>query len=407
MNQTVQTINPANQMMYAPVNQSSVSTKKGKWVESLLASDVNRIWSELYRIVATHPLSRAAHHVGLFSSGSNENYFNDLTQELFVRLFGKGRFNHYIESEMSDAEIECEISQLELKNLLTTELRKRFPESYRLARRIATILHSNRRFRRFDNGRTKLRRVSEQVYGLSEWSTEKVFEETVDLEKRICRVPVKQRDTRMVGRTGDSQIIIGNAGLEELIVAVLKALDQPVPIRVLRQFVMSRLPVMDVNIVSLTNDDRNKERIYSFEPIDEREDVERIFLRSEGHHEAALQADIFLQKINELTCRKPKQTRRAHGVLWYCYLAKPHKTQFEAALLLGVSGSLVSNYCCRIEKELRSLKFSDVEVARIFEQILRKRLRDDWEGKDAEISLGNISEKICTLFGDYEFQLTN
>ena len=44
---------------------------------------------------------------------------------------------------MSDYEIECEISQIELTNLLTAELRKRHPESYRLARRISTLIQSS------------------------------------------------------------------------------------------------------------------------------------------------------------------------------------------------------------------------------------------------------------------------
>jgi len=378
MSETFATTDSANQTMPKSVNNSSISKQKGRWVDTLISSDANGIWSELYRIVVSHPLSRAAHQVGLFPSDSSVNYYNDLTQELFVRLFSKGRFEHYIETEMSDAEIECEISQLELKNLLTTELRKRFPESYRLARRIATILHHNGHFRRFDIGRNKPRRVSEQIYGLSKWTDEKVFEETADLEKRVSRVPIRQRDTRMVGRTGDSQIVISNAGLEDLMIAVLSALDQPVTVRLLRQLVMSRLPVLDINIISLNYNNHNEEHL-CFEPIDEREDVERLLLRSEGRHEADLQIDYFLQKINEITRSKPKQTKRAHAVLWYCYLSKPHKTQFEAAVLLGVSGSLVSNYCCRIEKELRALKFSDVEVARMFEHLLRERLRSDWE----------------------------
>ena len=34
-------------------------------------------------------------------------------------------------------------------------------------------------------------------------------------------VPVRQRDTRMVGCTGDSQVVISNSDLEDLIVSVL------------------------------------------------------------------------------------------------------------------------------------------------------------------------------------------
>lgn len=349
------------------------------WIQSLLNSDIERIWSELYRIVSVNPLVRSVKQLGLFSTDSNENYFSDLTQELFVRLYSKGRFDHYIETGMSDAEIECEISQLELKNLLTTELRKRFPESYRIARRIASILHGSSRFRRFDlkpsNG--KPRRVAEQIYGLSEWADEILNEEPSDIEQQIKFVPAKVRDTRLVGRTGDVQIVINNMDLEELMVLILQTINQPVSIRTLRSLVMSRLPVLDINLISLTEE--GDENTNSFEPVDESEDAEKALMRREAEREAVSQADYFLARIKAMTNYKPKQTARALGTLWHCYLQRPLKTQFEAAAILGVSGSLVSNYCCRIEKELKTLHFSDVETARLFEHILRERLRVDWD----------------------------
>lgn len=366
------------------------------WIQSLLNSDVERIWSELYRIVSTHPFVRSVRQLGLFATDSNENYFSDLTQELFVRLYSKGRFEHYIESGMSDAEIECEISQLELKNLLTTELRKRFPESYRIARRIASILHNSSCFRRFDltlpNG--KPRRVAEQVYGLSVWTDEILKEEPADIEQQIKLVSIKERDTRLVGRTGDVQIVINNMDLEELMIVILQTIKQPVSIRTLRSLVMSRLPVLDINLVSLTEESDDKANC--FEPIDESEDAEKILMHREAKREAVLQADYFLTRIKAMTNHKPKQTRRALGTLWHCYLSRPLKTQFEAAVILGISGSLVSNYCCRIEKELRTLSFSDVETARVFEHILRERLRHDWDTKKVIAFDSKLSEEVIS-----------
>ena len=80
------------------------------WIQSLLNSDIERIWSELYRIVSVNPLVRSVKQLGLFSTDSNEKYFSELTQELFVTRYSKGRFDHYIETGMTDGEIECEIS---------------------------------------------------------------------------------------------------------------------------------------------------------------------------------------------------------------------------------------------------------------------------------------------------------
>src|SRR5918912_1025101 len=125
-------------------------SKSGHWVESLRSSDVNLLWAELHRIVSHHPLVRASRSAGLLVEEGSHNAYTDLTQELFVQLLSKARFQHYLDTEMSDAEVECEIGQIELTNLLTSELRKRHPESYRLARRISTLIQSSANFRRFD-----------------------------------------------------------------------------------------------------------------------------------------------------------------------------------------------------------------------------------------------------------------
>lgn len=45
-----------------------------------------------------------------------------------MQLLTKSRFQHYLDTAMTNAEIECEIGQIELTNLLTAELRKRHPE---------------------------------------------------------------------------------------------------------------------------------------------------------------------------------------------------------------------------------------------------------------------------------------
>src|SRR5205085_6924067 len=175
-----------------------------QWGDSLRRSDVTRLWTELHRLVCSHPLVRASYSAGLLVEGGERgNAYVDLTQELFVTLLSKGRFQHYLDTEMSDTEIECEIGQIELTNLLTAELRKRHPESYRLARRISTIIQSSPNFRRFDpTTETEHRRLADRVYGLSEWPDTKSRRGAQELEQRAQLIPVRQRDTRMVGCTG-------------------------------------------------------------------------------------------------------------------------------------------------------------------------------------------------------------
>ena len=363
-----------------PGAQERPQRHAGAWVETLRRSDVSRLWAELQRLVVNHPLVRASYSAGLLvEEGDRGSAYLDLTQELFVTLLSKSRFQHYLDSEMTDAEIECEIGQIELTNLLTAELRKRHPESYRLARRISTIIQSSANFRRFDTSGGPAedephRRLVDRVYGLREWRGDKERRGQHELEQRVHMIPVRQRDTRMVGCTGDAQIIISNSDLEDLIVSVLEACDSPVDVRTLRSLVMSRLPVMDIYLVPLGGDD-SEEGGRGFEPADGRENPEQSLLRRESEREVGGFIDRFLQGLHEAVRGKTKQYDRILGVLWHCYLSPVHITQLEAAARLNVSDSLVSDYRRRIEQQLRALDFAEIEEARRFESALRERVR--------------------------------
>ena len=353
------------------------AARAGQWVESLRNSDVNRLWSELHRIVSNHPLVRASRSAGLLVEEGATSAYTDLTQELFVQLLTKSRFQHYLDTAMTDAEIECEIGQIELTNLLTAELRKRHPESYRLARRISTLVQSSSNFRRFDrngNGDEQHRRLADRVYGLSEWPVSKPGRSSHEMEQRAHMIPVRQRDTRMVGCTGDAQIVISNSDLEDLIISVLDAIDGPADVRSLRSLVMSRLPVMDIYLVPLGGDENDSEGPH-IDPADVRENPEQRLLRHESEREAAGSVDKFLKNLRANVRGKAKQYNRMLGVLWHCYLSANHSTQLEVAATLGVSDSLVSDYRRRIEQELRALSFKEVEEARQFELALRERVR--------------------------------
>ncbi len=262
-----------------PRTVTSRQLRVGKWVESLKTSDVNQIWTELHRVVSSHPLVRASKSAGFLVEEGRQNAYTDLTQELFVALLSKERFQHYLDTEMSNAEIEAEISQIELTNMLTAELRKRYPESYRLARRISTLIQNSKTFKRFDNiGNLDVhRRLADRTYGLSDWGNDKSRRNHQEMEPRVKTVAFQSRDTRMVGCTGDAQIVISNPDLELLIVRVLKAVDSPVDVRSLRSFVMSRLPVMDIYLVPIGggDDSNDDERKMEFDPADTRENPEQ------------------------------------------------------------------------------------------------------------------------------------
>jgi hypothetical protein len=178
----------------------------------------------------------------------------------------------------------------------------------------------------------------------------------------------------MVGCTGDSQIVISNSDLEDLIVSVLEAVDSPADVRTLRSLVMSRLPVMDIYLLPLDGDDSDSEGPH-FEPADRRENPEQGLLRRESEDGAAASVDRFLRGLHQTVRGKIKQYNRILAVLWHCYLSADSATQLEVAAVLGVSDSLVSDYRRRIEQELRALSFTEVEQARRFESALRDRVR--------------------------------
>ncbi len=313
------------------------SARAGHWVESLRNSDVNRLWAELHRIVSNHPLVRASRSAGLLIEEGATSAYTDLTQELFVQLLTKSRFQHYLDTAMTDAKIKCKIGQIELTNL-------------------------------------QHRRLADRVYGLSEWPDSKPGRGSHEMEQRAHMIPVRQRDTRMVGCTGDAQIVISNSDLEDLIVSVLDSIDAPANVRSLRSLVMSRLPVMDIYLVPLGGDENDSDGPH-YDPADLRENPEEALLRHESEREAAGSVDEFLKNLRGNVRGKIKQYNRMVGVLWHCYLSSDHATQLEVAATLGVSDSLVSDYRRRIEQELRALSFTEVEQARMFELALRERVR--------------------------------
>ena len=369
-------MNPVNQQSARPTPNRQI--KVGKWNESLRASDVNQIWIELHRIVSSHPLVRASKRAGFLVEEGKFNAYNDLTQELFVALLSKERFQHYLDTGMTDAEVEAEISQIELTNMLTAELRKRYPESYRLARRISTIVQTSSNFKRFDNiGSPEIhRRLADRLYGLADWRDTKMRRDVAEMDERVKAVSFQNRDTRMVGCTGDAQIVISNVELEKLIIRVFKAVDSPVDVRSLRSFVMSRLPIMDIHLVPVggSGDSDDDDRV-SFEIADVRETPEQDFLRVEAEGVAAGSVDKFLNSLSKSVRGKAKQYDRMVSVLWHCYLIADGGTQLEVAEMLGVSDSLVSDYRKRIESNLQALSFEGVNEARQFEKALKHRVR--------------------------------
>lgn len=370
-----------------------MSNKRFGWRQALLDEDVTKIWNELYRLVYLHPLVQAARNSGMLGHQQYGGHtYTDLTQELFLTLFQKGRFEHYIDTKMTDREIEHEISQIELTNLLVAHLRRQHPESYRLARRISTLVQNNVMFRRFDtlNVRegvnARRRGLTEKVYGLVDWPDNKEIKERALLEELIQQVPMRIRNTREAGCTADAQIVISNADLLKLIIEVFQAMDSLTDIKTLRTLVMSRLPVINITMVPISKpEDDTSNSTIQFDIPDERENPEDKFLSHEFSQRASQLANKFLEQLSETVRRKPKQSERMLHILWHCYLEPGRKSNVQLAKELGVSDSLVSDYCNRVNQQLKTLNLT-IEQARVFEFALKRQ---------AANMIGNSMQKLA------------
>jgi hypothetical protein len=349
------------------------------WKSRIENSDAHSLWRSLHRLVSAHPLARAAlgySHSSVHHTPSSS--LMDLTQDLYLLLLQKGRFNHYIISQMTDAEIEREIFQIELTNLLIGNLRRRRPENYRIARRVSGVLENDPRFRQFKQreGRSaRYRQAAEAVYGLSGWSDNKAVKDYGAFIDLINHVPIRMRNQRRVGCNGDTQVIISNQALVELLVEIFEAIDSPAPLRALRRLALSKLPVCDPEMTSIDDEVNEEWQGTNYDWIATSEaGPEQIALMKEQEREARRAATEFLNRLGLVVRSNPRRTERLWRVLWHCFLDPDEPTQLEIADMVGLSDSSVSDYRRKIETELRKLNFTPEQV-RAFAEELDEQLK--------------------------------
>jgi len=360
--------------MKAPVAKS--------WKSLLENNDAASFWQALYRLVSAHPLVRSAqrslhgptHPTPLFS-------LNDLTQDLYVLLLEKQRFDHYLQCEMTDTEIEREIFQIELTNLLIGRLRKRRPENYRMVRRVSQVLETDMLFRTFDSKdggyrHKRYRQSASTIYGLSQWGDDKPVKDSGTFMRLIANVPARMRNRRRVGCRGEAQMIITSQEMVELMEEILRAIDSPAPLRVLRSLALTKLPVYDASMISIEEESSEEreghKRHESYASTDA--SPEQIALIREQEVAARNAAGQFLERIHHLTRAHHQRTERLWRVLWHCYFDPTEPSQLIVAEMVGISDSSVSDYRRKIEKEMRKLGFVPDQL-RFFAEELGEQLR--------------------------------
>src|SRR5215471_17249362 len=153
--------------------------------------------------------SFVAAHVS--SRESARDAYLDMTQDLFVRLLEKNRWQYYLDANYTTETIEHELNHLEIPNLISLQLRKRHPEAFRIARRISNILKTSSQFKYYGGaiGRSQANgRLVSRIYGLRCWLSTAIMKEESGLPELIKNVNFRMRETRRSGRGRSSQIII-------------------------------------------------------------------------------------------------------------------------------------------------------------------------------------------------------
>lgn len=404
------------------------------WAKVIADEDVEGLWNGLFQLVSRHPAVRPLHFATDGAAVTSQTEINaDLTQELFLELFQKQRFDHYSKNRYKSIEIENELARIELPNLVGARLRKRYPESFRMARRVSALLKTSKRFKRFGaesgsesapprrgrppkkakqpskevaletsyldadddiddledspddeptpartngNGhKPRRRRMVNQVFGLREWPGAKPHRDSGHFAELIKSVPMMKRDTRLVGRSGTSQLILSNPEMENLIMRVLAVIDSPADVKTIRQLVLSKIPLQDYNVASLdeelgTGAGENGSGLRR-EARDTRDTPEAALLRGEKDDRLAEMADEFLSSLRRAVNNNERRYTRLLSTLWHCYYDPQGPSQLEIAELLGVSDSLVSDNRRLIEHELKKLKLT-LEDGTVFSESLQR-----------------------------------
>ncbi len=332
------------------------------WKSLLENNDVATLWKSLHRLVAIHPLVRSAQRN---QNSAKESIpllsLPDLTQDLYLLLFEKARFTHYVQGAMSDAEIEREIFQVELTNMLIGRLRRRQPENYRLVRRISGVLETVSEFRvlrqQDQQQPARYRRAVNVVYGLREWGEDKPLKDMGTFEDLIANIPMRLRDRRRAGCKGDSQVIISTQELIDLLVEIFRAIDSPAPLRVIRTLALLKLPIYDAVVASIEQVTESEDRTSSWDKmlLATQESPERINLQIEEQQLARRAAHEFLGRLDRMTRYQRQRTEKLWRILWHYYFDPEEPSQLLIAAKLNMSDSSVSDYRRKMEQEMQKI----------------------------------------------------
>jgi hypothetical protein len=332
--------------------------KNRDWIEILKTNDNEALWNKLCGLIAKHSSTRLLYSHDEMAGSRRHEIYSDLTQDIFLRLLEKNRWQYYLDNGYTSEHIEQELNRIEVPNYISVLQRERYPEAYRLARRISELIKSHSEFRLYsipsytDNvaaneSARPSRKMVLQVYGLSRWPADKRTGYEGDLLERIKDVPCHRRDVRRMGRGGGSQVIISNEELMQLIVDIFIAIDTPLAIRYMRALAMSKLAIEDSRLVSLdaglmsAGEDAT---LPGLDLPDTRPTPLDTLLAKERRQNLEQMVEMLLQQMRHAVRNKPQRFHKLVCIAWSCYFDPSSPSQTSIAREMNISDSLVSHY---------------------------------------------------------------
>ncbi len=351
-----------------------MTIKDRSWLDVLRNNDTETLWSKLFNLLSRHSAVRLLYPQKELSSDNKWDIYSDLTQGLFLRLLEKDRWQHYLDLGYSDDRVEQELFRIEVPNFVSELQRERYPESYRLARRISDLIKTRAEFRYYPNQAwsstnakaSGMPRVTNKmvlkVYGLTCWPAGKEVKRNANLEHLVREVAVRTRDTRRTGRGSGSQVIISNEELTQLIVDIFTAVDTPLTVRMIRGFVMSKLMIEDCWFISLdaelTSASEHATEPQRVDLPDKRPTPLDSLLAKEMKQQIENVVESLLNKMREAVRFKTIRYFKLIDVVWHCYFNPASPSQTKIARLMGISDSLVSHYRNIFDDLIRGLPLS-------------------------------------------------
>jgi hypothetical protein len=341
------------------------------WLDVLQNNDTEELWSKLFKLLSRHSAVKLLYPQKELSSDNRLDIYSDLTQGLFLKLFEKKRWQHYLDLNYSDDKVEQELFRIEVPNFVSELQRERYPESYRLARRISDLIKTRPEFRHYPNhagsqtdAKTPgLPRASNKmvlkVYGLTEWPANKEIKHNTNIEHLVRDVAVRTRDTRRTGRGSGSQIIISNEELTQLIIDIFTAVNTPLTVRMIRWFVMSKLMIEDCWFISLDAElaiaSERATEPRKVDLPDKRPTPLDSLLEKEMKQQIQNIVESLLNKMREAVRYKTIRYSKLIDVVWHCYFNPASPSQTRIARTMGISDSLVSHYRGIFDNLIRNL----------------------------------------------------